>query len=69
MGNIKQKERINKEDTSAEDDVYCVPLIKSRTQELQDRRRQKDMASIADIRSIVEPRGYNLIRSEEHNWR
>jgi hypothetical protein len=65
MGNIKQKERINKESNN-DDDIYCVPLMKSRTQQLEERRRQRDMRYLDDMKDIMIKRNYTVVKSEQY---
>jgi|ERR671919_201766 hypothetical protein len=66
MGNVKQKESID-EESSMENEAYCRPIGKSRKQELEDRRRQRDMASVADIKPLLDKYGASsLVDSVEH---
>jgi hypothetical protein len=68
MGNnIKQKESID-EESSMESEVYCRPIGKSRKQELEDRRRERDFASVADIKPLLDKYAgtSSLVDSVEH---
>ncbi len=62
--NIKQRERLDKEGTP-DDNIFVIPLQKSRKQELEDRKRQRDLAPISDIKNMTLLRGMSLVRTEE----
>jgi hypothetical protein len=52
---VKQKEKVSA--NSVDDDIYCYPVMKSRQQEIEDRRRQRDFASLDDIMPILDKYG------------
>ena len=65
VSTIKQKEKVSA--NSVDDDIYCHPVMKSRKQELEERRRQRDFASIADIKPILDKYGASsLVDSVEY---
>jgi hypothetical protein len=63
MGSIKQKEKINK---NPDDEIFIIPVWKSRNQELADRMRQREFPGSDDILPMLEKIGGTLIRSEEY---
>ena len=63
MGSIKQKEKINE---NPDDEIFIVPVWKSRNQELEDRMRQSEFPGSDDILPMLEKIGGTLIRSEEY---
>lgn len=63
VGTIKQKEKINE---NPDDEIFIMPVWKSRNQELDDRRRQREFPGSDDILPMVEKVGGTLIKSEEH---
>jgi hypothetical protein len=60
---IKQKEKINK---NPDDEIFIMPVWKSRNQELADRLRQREFPGSDDILPMLEKIGGTLIKSEEH---
>ena len=64
MGSIKQKEKINK---NPDDDIYCYPMMKTRKQELEDHRKQREFPGLDDdLKSILNKTGGKLIKSVEY---
>jgi hypothetical protein len=63
MGSIKQKEKINE---NPDDEIFIMPVWKSRNQELADRMRQREFPGSDDILPMLEKVGGTLIRSEEY---
>lgn len=69
MGSIKQKEKINKESagTFGDNEAYVYPLMKSRKQELEDRRKNREYPGVDDeLKSLMRNTKGTLVRSEEH---
>jgi hypothetical protein len=60
---IKQKEKINK---NPDDEIFIIPLGKTRNQELADRMRQREFPGSDDILPMLEKIGGTLIKSEEY---
>lgn len=60
---IKQKEKISK---NPDEEIFIIPLWKSRNQELADRMRQREFPGSDDILPLLEKVGGTLIRSEEY---
>lgn len=61
---IKQKEKINK---NPDDDIYCYPVWKTRTQKLADRRREREFPGLDDdLHKLLVKSNATLVRSEEH---
>lgn len=63
MGSIKQKEKIN---GNPDDEIFIIPVWKSRNQELADRIRQREFPGSDDILPMLEKVGGTLIKSEEY---
>lgn len=63
MGTIKQKEKINE---NPDDEIFIIPVWKSRNQELADRMRQREFPGSDDILPLLEKVGGTLVRSEEY---
>jgi hypothetical protein len=61
---IKQKEKINK---NPDGDIYCYPVCKTRTQELADRRREREFPGLDDdLHKLLLKSNATLVKSEEH---
>jgi hypothetical protein len=54
MGSIKQKEKINE---NPDNEIFIIPLWKSRNQELADRMRQREFPGSDDILPMLEKIG------------
>ena len=64
MRSIKQKEKINE---NPDDAIYCYPVWKTRTQELADRRREREFPGLDDdLHSLLVKSNATLVKSEEH---
>jgi hypothetical protein len=59
---VRQKENVS---PNPGDDIFLMSLP-TRKQELADRHNQKETEQIADIKNIIDKRGYSLVRSEEY---
>ena len=55
-----------KDQQNPDDEIFIIPLWKSRTQELADRMRQMEFPGSDDILPMLEKVGGTLIKSEEH---
>lgn len=67
---IKQRENIRKEsggNSFGDDEAYCHPISKSRTQELEERRKAKQYAGLDnDLKMIMNKTGYSIKGTYEH---
>ena len=64
MGNIKQKEDINE---NPDDNIFVLPVGKSRTQEMRERRQTQEFPGLDDdLKKTLRNIGGTLVRSEEY---
>jgi len=63
MGSIKQKEKINE---NPDDEIFIIPVWKSRTQELADRIREREFPGSDDIMPMLRKINATLVKSEEY---
>ena len=57
---------LNKELTNPDNDIYCYPVRKTRTQELADRRREREFPGSDHIMPMLRKINATLVKSEEY---
>lgn len=62
MGSIKQKEKVG---VNVNDEIYVRPITKTRTQEMQDRLKERQFGNYDDLKDYLGRVGGHMVHQTE----